>query len=112
MAESTIKKIPLIQLEKPAFGSPCNGCGQCCIDEVCQFGKDLGDSENCLALVAFDDGSYGCNLMIDPYQHLSEKQLATWQRVDQLAGHPVGRQALIDNFKKHLGSGQGCDSSI
>lgn len=24
-------------IEKPLFGSPCNGCGQCCREELCQI---------------------------------------------------------------------------
>lgn len=28
----------LIVLQPPAFGEPCNGCGQCCREELCEFG--------------------------------------------------------------------------
>ena len=30
----------LIQLNaKPSFGTPCNGCGRCCAEEICRAGE-------------------------------------------------------------------------
>lgn len=29
----------LSDLDKPSYGSPCNGCGLCCRLEVCQVGR-------------------------------------------------------------------------
>jgi len=26
---------------KPSFGSPCNGCGYCCSQEICKMGKEI-----------------------------------------------------------------------
>jgi hypothetical protein len=28
-------------LTKPAEGAPCNGCGQCCSEEVCPIGEEV-----------------------------------------------------------------------
>jgi hypothetical protein len=33
-----LKVVELPVLNKPDFGSPCNGCGYCCINEVCKVG--------------------------------------------------------------------------
>ncbi len=30
-----LKSFPI----KPAYGQPCNGCGWCCIKEICSVGK-------------------------------------------------------------------------
>lgn len=27
--------------KKPAYGDPCNGCGFCCMIEVCAIGKEV-----------------------------------------------------------------------
>lgn len=54
------KQIPL----KPAFGTPCNGCGVCCEIEVCGlgvevFGEILGP---CPAIVK-RDGRFWCGVV-------------------------------------------------
>lgn len=103
-------RIPAITLDKPAFGHPCNGCGTCCIEEVCELGRELGDTERCLALVAFNDGSYGCGLILNPYQYLPSDRLVQWQRIDAVAGSGEGEQALKNYFLNALGAGLGCDS--
>lgn len=103
--------IPVIHLDKPVFGSPCNGCGTCCIEEVCDFGRELGDTEHCRALVAHEDGSYGCGLILHPYDFLSPARLAYWKQIDKAAGCPAGEKTLRDYYAAALGAGRGCDSS-
>lgn len=108
---SLTRQIPAIQIAKPSYGSPCNGCGTCCIEEVCALGLELGDKVNCMALVDFLDGSYGCGLILDPYRYITPDQLLRWAKMDDAAGYPVGEQTLKNYYVNALGAGQGCDSS-
>ena len=74
--------------DKPAKGSPCNGCGLCCSVEVCGIGKVAfpGARAPCPA-VAFDDGRFICKLVA----------------VEKMAG----MEPLI---ARALGIGRGCDA--
>ncbi len=56
----------LVSLDKPPQGKPCNGCGLCCIAEVCDLGKELGDEERCRALISLGTGRFACGLVADP----------------------------------------------
>jgi hypothetical protein len=51
----------------PAYGAPCNGCGLCCIEEVCEIGQVLGleGSGACRGL-RFEDGRYWCGPVREP----------------------------------------------
>jgi hypothetical protein len=64
--------IPIQTLDKPALDSACNGCGYCCIQEVCTLGRELGDEQHCMALVSNQDGTYACGLILDPYRNCAE----------------------------------------
>lgn len=100
---------PVTHLAKPAFGMPCNGCGLCCRMEVCLLGLELGNRAACKALVAKQDGSYSCGLVLDPYRYLPEDRLRTWKSIDGLQAG-AGEQALKDYHAKMLAAGRGCDS--
>lgn len=53
-------------LAKPDFGNPCNGCGMCCIREVCDIGLMIyGDAQPapCPALVR-KDGRFWCKVVL------------------------------------------------
>lgn len=62
---------------KPDFGSPCNGCGVCCIAVPCPLARDLcGAFEGPCPALEFDAGRYWCGLIRNPHKHipgLSEK---------------------------------------
>ena len=47
--------------DKPAFGSPCNGCGLCCKMEVCGIGQSVfpGATAPCPGL-RFNGTAYRC----------------------------------------------------
>jgi hypothetical protein len=102
--------IPTVVLAKPALGKPCNSCGLCCIAEVCDLGKELGDEVRCRALLAHADGTFTCGLVADPYSVLPDDRLAPWRAIDRLAGEPSGEAALKAHFAGLLGAGRGCDS--
>ncbi|MBI6885801.1 hypothetical protein [Pseudomonas putida] len=102
--------IPVITLEKPAKFDPCNGCGVCCIAQVCYLGVELGDDKNCKALISNHDGSYACGLVADPYRFLQEHELETWKAIDAMKpGAHVGEQELKKVYRDVLGAGRGCD---
>lgn len=103
--------IPVISLEKPAMYQPCNGCGMCCIVQVCDLGLELGDDKNCRALLKNDDGSYGCGLIVDPYSVMPEDRVKSWKTIDSLLpGSTPGEDALRKYHADMLGAGKGCDS--
>lgn len=74
--------------EKPEFGSPCNGCGWCCTEEICQFGE-----------VAFPDAVAPCpGLIADGARTYCQLIL-----VEKEAG-------LLPIIQDMLGTGKGCCS--
>ena len=49
---------------KPKHGSPCNGCGVCCVASRCQVGRVLfGEGGRCPALVQTGEVTYGCGVV-------------------------------------------------
>jgi len=106
-----MNRIPVITLEKPQIYSPCNGCGMCCIVQVCDLGVALGDSVNCKALIANPDNTYTCGLVADPYSILDEGSLKSWKMIDSFKpGETPGEDALKGMYAEMLGAGRGCDS--
>ena len=105
------RSIPVVELDKPPEGAPCNGCGVCCIEQVCSLGQELGDTEVCRALERGEAGAYRCGLVTDPYRYLPPEKLETWQRIDALAPERrLGEEALRQSYRDLLGTGRGCDS--
>ncbi|WP_454253976.1 hypothetical protein [Pseudomonas sp. Marseille-Q7302] len=102
--------LDLVSLDKPPHGKPCNGCGLCCIAEVCDLGKELGDEEQCRALMPLSAGRFACGLVADPYRFLPPERLVPWHAIDQLAPGGQGEQALKAHFAGLLGAGRGCDA--
>lgn len=45
----------VVKIAKPPVGITYNQCGVCCIEEVCELNKELGDADVCLALEAAGD---------------------------------------------------------
>lgn len=102
--------IESVSLDKPAFGSPCNGCGICCIAQVCDLGVGLGDDQNCKALFQRSNGSFACGLVEDPYRFVPEEELSKWRCLDRMSEGAAGEQALKNLYSEMLGAGRGCDS--
>lgn len=53
-------------IEKPKFGSPCNGCGLCCKMEVCAIGKGVFGADTpapCPALI-FENKRFWCKFVL------------------------------------------------
>lgn len=102
--------IESVTLEKPVYGDPCNGCGICCIAQVCALGEALGDEKDCKALIHNVDGTFSCGLVVDPYRFISNESLAVWKTIDEMGGSDAGEQALRKSNAEALGAGKGCDS--
>ena len=103
--------IPVVTIEKPSFGDSCNGCGHCCIEEVCYYGLQLGDDIHCKALLSNNDGSYSCGLIVSPYSYISSEILSHWKKIDEVSGDYVGEDALRKHYISSLSAGKSCDSS-
>ena len=85
-------------LPKPAYGAPCNHCGQCCIAALCGTAKLIFGADHrgtCPALMWTKDGS-ACGLMSRP-----ERFAPTRARIE-------GAGRIRDAAKLLIGSGVGC----
>ncbi|MGE5319654.1 MAG: hypothetical protein ACM3KD_05700 [Hyphomicrobiaceae bacterium] len=51
----------------PGYGSPCNGCGQCCLNQPCAVARQFRLWKNgaCRAL-SFRAGRYWCDVIVKP----------------------------------------------
>ena len=51
----------------PGYGNPCNGCGQCCLDQPCPVSRQykLWQDGKCKAL-SFKNGRYWCDVLSNP----------------------------------------------
>lgn len=57
---------------KPPHGSPCNGCGLCCVATTCKLGQHLFKQERgpCPALVHNGDLTYACGVVRSPLHYM------------------------------------------
>lgn len=82
--------------DKPAFGSPCNGCGLCCAAEPCAIAREfIGAAEDapCPAM-EFEAGRFWCGMIRRPGHYLGAPPWA-----DAEIGATIARA---------LGAGRGC----
>lgn len=89
-------------MPKPAYGSPCNGCGHCCKKQCCGYAQELMGASiigPCKAL-EFEDGRYWCGLARDPARYLD------------IPHNPLGSAYVSKFVAAGLGFGMGCDSEI
>lgn len=95
----TTFEIPSVT-DKPKYGSPCNGCGLCCIAEQCPISlMAFGEQLLCPALGTMGDGKgFGCGLIVATSQFIPP---TGDERLDALL---PGAIAYV------LGAGRGCDS--
>lgn len=83
---------------KPPYGSPCNGCGLCCLTEQCLVSEALfGEQELCPAIEQAGD-AIACGLMVNTANYVDD--LPAW-----------GGKVLTETFALMIGSGIGCDAS-
>src|SRR5262249_48761682 len=58
---------------KPKHGTPCNGCGCCCMVTRCELAQhvfSLGEFGPCPALTQTSATTYGCGLVLDPRKYV------------------------------------------
>lgn len=84
---------------KPAEGTPCNGCGVCCLAEPCPLGMILTRRRRGPCMLLEWDGSarnYRCGAL---------RTAVAWRPrwVSRLAGGLV---------RRWIGAGVGCDASL
>lgn len=89
-------------LTKPRHGQSCNGCGQCCLAELCPLGARVFKQHDgpCPALEANADGARICGLVVNPQSYAPFRT------------HAHGRLRMIEAALLLIGSGQGCDAQI
>jgi hypothetical protein len=84
---------------KPIYGTPCNGCGQCCMGELCPPAKDFwpGRKGPCPAL-EYESNRFWCGLIRRPSFYTNTQPD---RKEDQI---------VIEYFTKGVGAGWGCDA--
>lgn len=84
---------------KAAHGAPCNGCGQCCIAQLCPLAVQLfGDQRGpCPALEPLMFG-YTCGLIAHPETYAPQTVLQH------------GQSTVSAAAARLLGAGAGCDA--
>lgn len=83
---------------KPAYGSPCNGCGVCCRSSLCPLALHIfggEESRSCPALES-DGPKSVCGLVASPLKYVS--------------GQP--EEKLREAALLLIGSGHGCDAKF
>ena len=95
---------------KPREGSPCNGCGVCCLSAPCPLGMVLsGRRTGACAALRWVEGSqvYRCGAIVEPQGVLRER-LPGWLRPLGLGLAPL----LAGAARRWVAAGSGCDSSL
>ena len=91
-------------IEKPKISEPCNGCGLCCISQVCMNGayvlglvSILGESVSgpCPAIVQHPDGNIQCGIVLHPNKYIKKSNYQA--------------KILSKYFSHMIGAGLGCD---
>ena len=83
---------------KPPHGSPCNGCGVCCMVAPCPLGQHIFGFElgRCPALTERDDATYVCGLVLDPGKIRAD------QGGDEGCRGVAPRSVAADRFRRRL----------
>lgn len=95
---------PLIPRDKAPYGTACNNCGQCCMDQLCILAQHVfsaaPDDGPCPALTWGPDKASGCGLVQRPADHAPIRVA--------IVGHDAASRAaaLI------IGAGVGCDGRL
>jgi hypothetical protein len=82
-----------VTLQPPAVGEPCNGCGQCCREEVCGLGVDVFGKDQAA-----------------PCPAIVERDGRTWCGVIEAADR--ADVAFGAHMRFRLGIGRGCDAEF
>jgi hypothetical protein len=90
-----------VNLTKPKFGEPCNGCGKCCAAELCEVADRIfpGAVAPCPAL-EWRDGRSWCGLITNPIGYINP----TFPAEDREPANDI----LRPQFLRVIPIGQGC----
>lgn len=94
---------------KPAYGSPCNGCGWCCASEPCGIAREFigSDGEGPCPALEHEGGRFVCGLIVRPLVYLG--RLAGLAERDFAPSRINDLGALIGSeIAEALGAGKGC----
>lgn len=87
---------------KPLYGAACNGCGLCCMAELCPLGTAVFEKlEGPCPALEHDDGRFQCGLVRNP-----TKYARPW--VTQSSGS----EGLAEAAAVLIGAGSGCDARL
>lgn len=65
-----------MMLTKPRFGTPCNGCGVCCQQEVCRVGVvAFGARPGPCPALQWHQGRFWCGLVLAEYEGRRQEML-------------------------------------
>ena len=94
--------VRLPDIQKAQYGHPCNGCGLCCLESVCDIGQFvfLRKQGPCPALEVADD-RYQCGLVANPARYASQTALAE-----------SGAERLANDARLLTATGAGCDYNL
>jgi len=86
-------------IQKPSHGSPCNGCGACCRQELCPLGAGIFRTWEgpCPALIP-EGAHFACGLIRNPQEYAPVRA----------AMH--GTESLREAARYLVGAGVGCDT--
>jgi hypothetical protein len=89
-------------IDKAPHGQPCNGCGQCCMDELCPLAAGLfGEpwERQCPALEP-DGERFTCGLIKNPMAYALRQTLLH------------GAETMAKAASYLIGAGRGCDAQL
>jgi len=91
----------MTKLDKPAYGTPCNGCGACCVTALCPLGVHVLGAQPGPCPALEDAGPmFGCGLVAHP------------ERYAPVLAARHGREALQQAAAYLVGVGSGCDARL
>ena len=86
-----------VMREKPAFGSPCNSCGVCCVREQCVLSVEMfGAHDLCPALGHGRDNELVCGLVRRPSEFLPDLSASSAAVMGEVFGLLIGAGAGCD----------------
>jgi Fe-S-cluster-containing hydrogenase component 2 len=107
---------------KPAFGTPCNGCGLCCLAEPCPVGMLVsrkrsgacsalrwvaGESASAVDRSSGAPGTYRCGLIAAPQEQLPIGLQRRAPALSRALATVLRRMA-----RRFISAGSGCDADL
>lgn len=96
-----MKLVTVHGLVKPKLGTPCNGCGACCIAEPCEIAREaLGAVSGRCPALEIEGGRAYCGMVRHPARYMFGEEAPESE---------TGGVSVL--FAAALGLGHGCDAS-